>query len=368
MYIIQIAAAVGLDKKSDVLLAFCQRMEEEYIVATWQLSVLDSYQWHQLGAPIGLAAAVRYHTTTATIPVSATTTTMNITPFATPEKPVPLAIPLSPTLETASSKWSLKQPNFEESATTATATATIARQIDKVEDENLLAEPLSQSFLQVSLASDHDNSHHQIAAAEKSHVNQLTIDSIPLASSSDILDKQQDESCSDDGKHPDVDVVEPFEPINPEVFTDCLNLQQVDTTSDSTALSETIVDEEHDQDDGDENTSNDQIAVPKLDIDTVLVEDSPNCSSDYDDTTPSIPLTASSDDDEENDDPDEVAELVGSLEKKENRLWLDRDVRENDDDATVVVSNVSPERKNAVKEELDKKNTASGKSAQDCTA
>eukprot|EP00539_Tryblionella_compressa_P014143 CAMPEP_0178816578 /NCGR_PEP_ID=MMETSP0746-20121128/1424_1 /TAXON_ID=913974 /ORGANISM="Nitzschia punctata, Strain CCMP561" /LENGTH=177 /DNA_ID=CAMNT_0020477607 /DNA_START=81 /DNA_END=612 /DNA_ORIENTATION=- len=43
-------AALGLD---------C--MKEEFVVTIWQLSVLDSYQWEKLLAPVGLAAAVHYH-------------------------------------------------------------------------------------------------------------------------------------------------------------------------------------------------------------------------------------------------------------------------------------------------------------------
>lgn len=37
----------------------CSALRNEYVKYTWQLSTLDSSQWKELGAPIGLAAAVR---------------------------------------------------------------------------------------------------------------------------------------------------------------------------------------------------------------------------------------------------------------------------------------------------------------------
>jgi len=37
----------------------CEEMRKEFIIEEWQLSTLDSYQWKQLGAPMGLAAAIR---------------------------------------------------------------------------------------------------------------------------------------------------------------------------------------------------------------------------------------------------------------------------------------------------------------------
>jgi hypothetical protein len=67
---------------------------------------------------------------------------------------------------------------------------------------------------------------------------------------------------------------------------------------------------------------------------------------------PCITPTASSDED---DDPEEIVKLVGDLADGEVMLlWeqeleaQDRGTKESDDDATVVVSNVSPERKNYV--------------------
>jgi hypothetical protein len=367
MYLVQIAADVGIDKNSAVLKVVCQRMKEEYLVSTWQLSVLDSYQWQQLGAPIGLAAAVRYHSTTARIQLGEMTTTSTTTtiPFETPEK----FVPLSPTLEIASSTiCSLGEAETEQSVTTATISRKIfdnnshaEKKKDQEKNDNHVPELLrQQSPVQRSPANNNNNDsdHHQ-TPTEESHVKQFTVDNLSHESSSDFLNKQVDESFGD-GKHPSVDmVVGPFKSGNPVLLTKCFRNVDISNSTES----KTIFKDEHDSDNDDEDISSDKISVQKLDLDTFFRKGSPQSSSDNDHhTIPSITLTGSSDDDEE-DDPDEVAQLVGSLGKKESRLWLDRNIRDNnDDDATVVVSNVSPERKNAVRQELDKKNFSDGKS------
>ncbi len=56
-----IASTIGLD--SERLVEVCQQMRKEYVVETWQLPDLDSRQWEQLKAPIGLAVAVKHIST-----------------------------------------------------------------------------------------------------------------------------------------------------------------------------------------------------------------------------------------------------------------------------------------------------------------
>ncbi len=58
VWVREIASKLGLDSK--ILAAVCQRMRKEYVLEEWQLPNLDSRQWEQLNAPIGLAAAVRH--------------------------------------------------------------------------------------------------------------------------------------------------------------------------------------------------------------------------------------------------------------------------------------------------------------------
>ena len=55
----KIASRIGLDD-SEILSKVFHKMQQEYVVAEWQLSALDSRQWEKLHAPIGLAVAVRH--------------------------------------------------------------------------------------------------------------------------------------------------------------------------------------------------------------------------------------------------------------------------------------------------------------------
>ena len=55
----KIAFRIGLDD-SEILSKVFHKMQQEYVVAEWQLSALDSRQWEKLHAPIGLAVAVRH--------------------------------------------------------------------------------------------------------------------------------------------------------------------------------------------------------------------------------------------------------------------------------------------------------------------
>ena len=56
-----IASTIGVD--SERLVEVCQQMRQEYVVEAWQLPDLDSRQWEQLKAPIGLAVAVKHIST-----------------------------------------------------------------------------------------------------------------------------------------------------------------------------------------------------------------------------------------------------------------------------------------------------------------
>ena len=42
----------------------CQSLRAKHLLEDWQLTALDSAQWERLGAPIGLAAAIRHLSTT----------------------------------------------------------------------------------------------------------------------------------------------------------------------------------------------------------------------------------------------------------------------------------------------------------------
>jgi hypothetical protein len=44
---------------NELLESICRRMREEHVDEKWQLELIDSFQWKELGAPIGLVAAVR---------------------------------------------------------------------------------------------------------------------------------------------------------------------------------------------------------------------------------------------------------------------------------------------------------------------
>ncbi|KAL3944976.1 MAG: hypothetical protein SGBAC_000952 [Bacillariaceae sp.] len=53
----KVAAIIGVDE--DIVEKVCTRMDEEFVHQEWQLSALDASEWKALGAPIGLAAAIR---------------------------------------------------------------------------------------------------------------------------------------------------------------------------------------------------------------------------------------------------------------------------------------------------------------------
>lgn len=53
----EVATIIGVDE--DIVAKVCNRMEEEFVLQEWQLSALDASEWKALGAPIGLAAAIR---------------------------------------------------------------------------------------------------------------------------------------------------------------------------------------------------------------------------------------------------------------------------------------------------------------------
>mmetsp|Transcript_29851 Transcript_29851/g.71744 ORF Transcript_29851/g.71744 Transcript_29851/m.71744 type:complete len:468 (-) Transcript_29851:3955-5358(-) len=53
----QVATIIGVEET--IVDDVCQRMQEEFVLQEWQLSALDASEWKALGAPIGLAAAIR---------------------------------------------------------------------------------------------------------------------------------------------------------------------------------------------------------------------------------------------------------------------------------------------------------------------
>jgi len=65
----KIASRIGLDD-SEILSTIFHKMRQEYVVAEWQLPVLDSRQWEQLHAPIGLAVAVQHISANQSLPLA----------------------------------------------------------------------------------------------------------------------------------------------------------------------------------------------------------------------------------------------------------------------------------------------------------
>jgi hypothetical protein len=60
-----IGVRIGMEENSELMNLICNNMKHEFVLEEWQLASLDSYQWQSLGAPIGLAAAVRTLTASA---------------------------------------------------------------------------------------------------------------------------------------------------------------------------------------------------------------------------------------------------------------------------------------------------------------
>ena len=55
----EVASHLGLPEAT--LEQICQQMKDEYVLESWQLPGIDSFQWVKLNAPIGLAAAMRQY-------------------------------------------------------------------------------------------------------------------------------------------------------------------------------------------------------------------------------------------------------------------------------------------------------------------
>jgi WD40 repeat protein len=53
------AARIGLATDDSIVTNVYHRMKEELVKEEWQLQFIDSFQWKELGAPIGLVAAIR---------------------------------------------------------------------------------------------------------------------------------------------------------------------------------------------------------------------------------------------------------------------------------------------------------------------
>jgi hypothetical protein len=54
------AVRIGLATTHLVVTSVCLRMKDELVQEEWQLAFIDSFQWKELGAPVGLVAAIRY--------------------------------------------------------------------------------------------------------------------------------------------------------------------------------------------------------------------------------------------------------------------------------------------------------------------
>jgi hypothetical protein len=53
------AVRIGLAADNSALQNVCNHMKQELVKEEWQLQFIDSFQWKELGAPIGLVAAIR---------------------------------------------------------------------------------------------------------------------------------------------------------------------------------------------------------------------------------------------------------------------------------------------------------------------
>ncbi|KAG7368145.1 hypothetical protein IV203_030888 [Nitzschia inconspicua] len=386
LYIQSIAVTVGMGKDSDILQTICQNMKQEYLIATWQLALLDSHQWRQLGAPMGLAVAAKYYSTNTT-----PTTTPTITPrrqqrptevvASTPPRmsmPPPTLVPLSPLaavrLEStllSSDKEVAEVANFvtpplqQDTANTSDSVANIQKKATEVPSNSDASE--QQIVTVQSPSAINDSTKPAPTETETMEVQRATVVTGPSEQENDrrMSDEKSDtepskvelETDASNTMHSD----SPNGSSTTKAWKDCQNL--ADTSYDTLELTDEEDDGTHDDDDDDD--SNNSLSIIKVDIDGVVASNScrsPRSPVDEDNGIPLIARTGSSDDDEE-DDPEEVAELVGSLDTKESHLWLEREQKQNDDDATVVVSNVSPERKSEVKKALEKNRTRDNTSA-----
>jgi hypothetical protein len=309
------------------------------------LSMLDFQQWRQLGAPMGLAAAVKYYASSTNnerwiTPETAPTLSMVIPPSPiakeTPPEHLPSPTTLSSELEEAVLEAVLDRSAVKEEG--------IPSDIAEMQlEENPLADLPSSTPLRAATKmpleeAEAETSNMEESAAVEDSVEDASVDDVNMQTTVEQPESPKRQSLS---------VAASPDAVNstPEVLKNCQNLVRSDKSCETTESTD-------DEGDGD---GDDSIAVQKLDFDKVFAESSPQPSTDDDDHgIPRIAITGSSD--EEDDDPEAVAELVGSLDRKETRLWLEQqDRKQNDDDVTVVVSNVSPERKCAVQRELSQK-------------
>jgi hypothetical protein len=54
-----VAEIIGLPINSPLIEEICENMAKEFIIQEWQLSALEASEWRAIGAPIGLASAIR---------------------------------------------------------------------------------------------------------------------------------------------------------------------------------------------------------------------------------------------------------------------------------------------------------------------
>ena len=91
-----VASRIGMSDNDETLEKLCDNMKAQFLKEEWQLSALDSYQWQLLGAPIGLAAAIRQLLNTAAAAAAAAA--------AIPPDSMPANTPVLPSILTSSKK------------------------------------------------------------------------------------------------------------------------------------------------------------------------------------------------------------------------------------------------------------------------
>jgi hypothetical protein len=400
-------------------------MREEFVLHKWQLSMLDSRQWEQLRTPIGLAAAVKYHT----IQIAAAASAVNIEAFSelprqvkqimvippSPSTPDSSATPVShhddgagdPVTNTLRHLTSDSFNDNEDSKIPSDGVNDDSGRIDETweqeydeeepDDEDVLERLLSPASptLPDDAASSSDSQKEVVmeseSSAEKKMVENAPADpgamvKRPCANEKVLVETvtSDSESSNSSDDLPEKGAFWESAPTDKETAVTADAFSQLEAACQASNDAIPAVDQEESSKDAIENSREEDWqtaqAVPATtkdvsvnsseDCDTTACESTDNEGDDVDGTDQlllendsvlsshsedmlGIPiLTPASSADE--DDEEDVAELIGSLGNQlDKHLWLEANVKENDDDATVVVSNVSPERKNAVKRERE---------------
>jgi hypothetical protein len=296
-FVRDVAKKIGLTDDSEILTTVCAKMREEYVIARFQLSTLDSRQWEKLHAPIGLATAVKYMLTLEFIEVDM-------------QKPT-CSSSVEDEQQNTTTKNNIETEDLE------------SRTVELTNDDRDIEihHPSGRSISKTQKVEEHDNNEAVVAgkflqAQEVQEIdkNEAAAGRISLHNGEDSEGTKENNEC---------------------VHGKCCNPNQNKLVMDIGESFAAVGD-----------PSADDIQVAPVDIIKYYVDSSCTDESREADDVPCITPTTSSDED---DDPAEVATSCDVVFWWEQECKpRDCDTKENDDDTTVVVSNVSPERKNSV--------------------